>query len=56
MYSDRTVSWIDLPTALIEYIDLVLQNNQWIPKTVLILVSLIMVHKGSYTMFTCMMS
>ena len=27
IYSNRTVSWIDLPTALIEYIDLVLQNK-----------------------------
>ena len=26
IYSNRTVSWIDLPTALLEYIDLVLQN------------------------------
>ena len=30
IYSNRTVgaiSWIDLPTALLEYIDLVLQNK-----------------------------
>ena len=25
--SNRTVRWIDLPTALIEYIDLVLKNK-----------------------------
>ena len=34
IYSNRTVSWVDLPTVLIEYVDLVLQNKADTQKSV----------------------